>query len=189
MSAQTPTARDRATLDDLASTPGKAELIGGRIVPLMPAGLRPNLVAGRIYRSLAEHVDATGQGVALTDNMGFVVPRLPSGRESFSPDVSYFAGPISVEDMRFLQGPPTLAVEVRSEGDHGPSAERAMAAKRADYFASGTLVVWDVDPIADCVRVYDAEAPDRPATFTAGQEANAERALPGWRMAVERMFP
>ncbi len=30
----------------------------------MPTGLRPNLVAGRIYRSLADHVDATGRGVA-----------------------------------------------------------------------------------------------------------------------------
>lgn len=52
MSVGTPTTPGRATLEDLARTPGKAELIGGRIVPLMPTGLRPNLVAGRIYRSL-----------------------------------------------------------------------------------------------------------------------------------------
>ena len=29
-----------------------------------------------------------------------------------------------------------------------------MAAKRADYFAAGTLVVWDVDPLAETVAVY-----------------------------------
>src|SRR4051794_11397066 len=111
MSVGTPTTPGRATLVDLARTPGKAELIGGRIVPLMPTGLRPNLVAGRIYRSLADHADATGRGVALTDNMGFAVPALPSGRESFSPDVSYFGGPFSTGDIRFIQGPPTFAVE------------------------------------------------------------------------------
>ena len=56
------------------------------------------------------------------------------------------------EPMRFVEGAPTLAVEVRSEGDYGASAERDMAAKRADYFEAGTLVVWDVDPEAEVVH-------------------------------------
>ena len=29
--------------------------------------------------------------------------------------------------------------------DYGPAAEKAMAHKRADYFAAGTQVVWDVE--------------------------------------------
>lgn len=189
MSTTSPPAAARATLADLARATGKAELIGGRIVPLMPTGLRPNLIAGRIYRGLADHVDATGLGVALTDNMGFAVPELASGRESFSPDVAYYGGPFSVDDMRFIQGPPTLAVEVRGENDYGPAAERALATKRADYFEAGTLVVWDVDPIAVRVHAYRATVPDHPTTFTRGQEAEAEPAVPGWRMAVDRIFP
>jgi Uma2 family endonuclease len=44
-----------------------------------------------------------------------------------------------------LEGAPIFAMEVRSEHDHRPAAERAMKEKRADYFACGTLVVWDVD--------------------------------------------
>jgi Uma2 family endonuclease len=155
----------------------------------MPTGLRPNLVAGRIYRALADHAEAAGKGVALTDNMGFAVPRLSSGRESFSPDVSYFAGPINVADMRFIQGPPAFVAEVRSEGDYTLAAERARAAKRADYFEAGSLVVWDVDPVADTIMVYRAAAPDAPATFTRGQEIDAEPAVPGWRMRVDRAFP
>jgi hypothetical protein len=47
--------------------------------------------------------------------------------------------------MRFLDGASIFAVEVRSEGGYGPAAEQAMAQKRADYFACGSLVVWDVD--------------------------------------------
>jgi hypothetical protein len=35
-----------------------------------------------------------------------------------------------------------------------------MAAKRADYFAAGTLVVWDVDVLREqVVRVYRAVFP------------------------------
>ena len=48
--------------------------------------------------------------------------------------------------MKFVEGTPTLAVEVRSEEDYGPTAESEMAEKRADYFEAGTLVVWDVNP-------------------------------------------
>ena len=180
---------ERATPADLARTPGKAELIAGRIVRLMPTGLRPNLVAGRIYRSLADFVDASGRGVVVTDNAGFVVQRLPSGRESFSPDAAYYDGPCSTSDMGFVQGPPTFAVEVRSEGDYGPAAERAMAAKRADYLAAGTAVVWDVDPVAVCVRSYVAADPASPRTFHAEDVADAEPALPGWRLPVSRLAP
>ena len=36
-----------------------------------------------------------------------------------------------------------------------------MAAKRADYFAAGTAVVWDVDPVAELIHVYRADTPDR----------------------------
>jgi Uma2 family endonuclease len=177
-----------ATLDDLARESGKAELIGGRIVRLMPTGRRPNRVAGRIFRSLDEYADSSGRGEAYTDNMGFTVPLLPSGRQSFCPDASYFAGPFSGDPMRFIAGPPTLAVEVRSVGDYGPTAEAEIAAKRADYFAAGTTVVWDVDPINEVIHVYRAGNPNTAITYARGQTAEAEPALPGWRVAIDRIF-
>ena len=175
----------RATLAELARTPGKAELVGGRVVPLMPTGHRPNVVAGRIFRRLADYADAAGRGVAYTDNMRFAVPELPSGRESFSPDAAYYTGPLPADTMRFVTGPPDLAVEVRSERDYGPAAEAALAAKRADYFAAGTQVVWDADPEAGVVRSYRPEAPAEPTVFGAGQDADAEPAVPGWRLPVD----
>jgi Uma2 family endonuclease len=183
-----PEPQTAATIEDLYHVEGKAELIGGRIVPLMPTGRRPNRVAGRIFRSIDDYAEATGRGEAYTDNVGFAVPELISGRQSFSPDVSYFVGPFPANDMRFIEGPPTFAVEVRSEGDYTPSAETEMAAKRADYFEAGTLVVWDVDPEAETVAVYRAAAPTTPTVFIRGQEADAEPALPGWRVAVDRIF-
>ncbi|MGL4549571.1 MAG: Uma2 family endonuclease [Gemmataceae bacterium] len=174
----------RATLADLGRVAGKAELVGGRVVPIMPTGHRPNVVAGRIFRRLADYADGAGRGVPYTDNMGFTVPELASGRESFSPDAAYYTGPLPDEPMRFVAGAPDFAAEVRSQGDDGPAAEAALAAKRADYFEAGTAVVWDVDPVAGEVRRYrpgDAV----PAVFGAGTEADAEPAVPGWRLAVD----
>src|SRR5580704_2290003 len=144
----------RATLDDLLRTPGKAELIGGRIEQHMATGRILNRVAGRIYRSLDDQAERCGKGEAFTDNMGFAIAELPSGRESFSPDASYYDGPLPANPMRFIEGPPTFAAEVRSENDYGDAAEAEMAEKRSDYFAAGTRVVWDVDPLAEGIRVY-----------------------------------
>ena len=180
-----PLAARRATLDDLLKMDGKAELVGGRIVEQMPTGHLPNRVAGRIFISLQNHSDATGAGLAYTDSMGFAVEELPSGRESFSPDASYYVGPLPSNPMRFIEGPPTFAAEVRSEGDYGDAAERRLAAKREDYFLAGTLVVWDVDPVAGCLWKYSASAPDRPERFDRGGQADAEPAVPGWRVAVD----
>src|SRR5579862_1201330 len=95
----------RATLDDLYRTPEKAELIGGRIVRFMATGFRPSRVASRIFRSLDDYATATNRGFAFTDNTGFAIPELPSGRESFSPDASYYDGPLPTNPMRFIEGP------------------------------------------------------------------------------------
>ncbi len=180
--------RVAATLDDLFRVTSKAELIAGRIVHFMATGRRPSRVASRIFRSLDDHAEATGLGEAYGDNIGFAVPVLSSRRQSFSPDASYFLGPFPLDEMRFLEGPPSFAVEVRSENDYGESAEAAMAAKRADYFEAGTAVVWDVDPINDLIRKYRDDSPDHPIVFARGQEADADPAVSGWKMAVDRVF-
>ena len=73
---------------------------------------------------------------------------------------------------------------MRSENDYGPSAEQALAAKRAEYFEAGTRVVWDADPVARVVRVY-RPGDAAPVVFGAGDEADAEPAVPGWRVGVD----
>lgn len=178
----------RATLDDLYGTPGKAELIRGRIVRYIATGRKPSRVAGRIYRSLDDHAMLIGRGEAHPDRLGYAIAILPSGRESFSPAASYYDGPLPANPMRFTPGPPTFAAEVRRENDYGPMAEAATADKRADYFAAGTQVVWDVDPLAECIHVYRAADPDHPVTFRRGEIADAEPAVPGWRVAVDWIF-
>ncbi len=178
---------ERATVDDLALVKGKAELIDGRIVHFMPTGFESHQIALSITISLKLHERQFGGGVACGDNLGFVVSELPSGRESFSPDAAFYSGPLPEDRRKFVSGPPTFAAEVRSEGDHGPAAERAMTAKRADYFAAGTKVVWDVDPESQIIHSYRGSETDT-ISFSLGDVADAEPAVPGWRIAVSEVF-
>jgi Uma2 family endonuclease len=175
----------RATIEDLARVEGRAELVDGRIVHMPPVGDAPSRGAGKIYASLLEHERRTRSGRAYTGSVGYRV-HLPH-RESFSPDASWYTGPPA--GMKFLEGAPDFAAEVRSENDYGPAAVEAMRRKRADYFAAGTKVVWDVDLLsADVVRVYRANDPAQPAIYRRGEVAEDEPAVPGWRMPVDDLF-
>ena len=175
-----------ATIEDLYKVKGKAELVNGEIILMSPTGLLPNYVAGEIFSSLRMYSKRLGFGRAVTDNVAFVV-NLPH-RKSFSPDAAFYTGPDM--GMKFGEGAPVFAAEVRSEGDYGPRAEREMAKKRADYFAAGTLVVWDVDLLSDdVVRVYRASDPNTATIYRKAQIAEAEPAVPGWTMLVDDLFP
>ena len=174
-----------ATIADLYAVRGKAELIEGALIRMSPTGDMPNYAAGKIYVALLVYEEETGSGRAVADNAGFVV-KLPH-RQSFSPDAGFYTGPGA--GMKFFTGAPVFAAEVRSEGDYGPAAERVMAAKRADYFTTGSRVVWDVDlQSLDVVRVYRADTPDTPTIYRRGEQAEAEPAVPGWIMPVDGLF-
>ena len=175
-----------AIIDALYGVDGKAEIVGGEIVLMSPTGGLPGFAAGEIFVRLRDYARVTKSGHAFTNGIGFIVD-LPN-RWSFSPDAAFAI--VHEWTGKFLDGPPLVAVEVRSEGDYGPAAERAMAAKRADYFAAGTRVVWDVDVLDEqLVRVYRAADPTTPTVYRRGNVADAEPALPGWSMQVDDLFP
>ena len=177
-----------ASLEDLYRVPdnGKAELVNGEIVTMSPTGGLPGYAGGEIFASLREHARRTRTGYALPDNVGFVVS-LPN-RRSLSPAAAFYTGRIG--GGQFLTGAPIFATEVRSENDYGAVAEQEMTNKRADYFAAGTQVVWDVDVLrAEEVRVYRATSPDRPTVYSRSAVAEAEPALPGWSLPVDDLFP
>ena len=163
---------------------GKAEIVNGGIKKMSPTGGQPSRAAMKILMSLYAYEQSSGLGYAFQDNTGFIV-NLPN-RKSFSPDAAFYIGEIS---PGFQQGAPIFAVEVRSEGDYGNTAELEMAAKRADYFAAGTKVVWDVDVLREkVVRVYRIDQATTPTVYIAGQIAEAEPALPGWSMFVDDLL-
>ena len=179
-----------ATLDDLMKVEGKAELIAGRIVQFMPSGALPSTVAFEIAVHLREYAKRINRGCAFADGVGFALGApLENGRESFSPDASFYDGPLPTNRMRFITGVPQLAVEVRSENDYGTASEIEMAEKRDDYFTAGTVVVWDVDPLGQSITRYLASNPTVGTVYRRGEVADAEPALPGWRLSVDDIFP
>lgn len=179
--------KTEATVDDLYRVPenGKAEIVNGELVLMSPTGGVPGRAAGKIFISLHDYERRVGGGYAFPDNVGFIV-NLPN-RRSFSPDAAFYKG--ELRGGLFLEGAPVFAVEVRSTDDYGPAAETRMAQKRADYFAAGTLVVWDVDVLrAKVVRVYRASDHENPTMYIGSAAAEAEQALPGWMMSVDDML-
>jgi Uma2 family endonuclease len=175
-----------ATIEDLYKVGQKAELVNGEIILMSPTGSLSGYAGDEIFSSLREYSRRRRFGRAVGDNKAFVVD-LPN-RKSFSPDAALYVGPDT--GMKFFEGAPVFAVEVRSESDYSAKAERLIVKKRHDYFRAGTLVVWDVDLLSeDVVRVYRADDPDTPATYRRGQIAEAEPAVPGWTMPVNDLFP
>ena len=173
------------TVKDLYATAQKAEWVDGALVLMAPTGGTPGRVGDAIFASLFAYARQTGVGRAVGDNKGFLV--LLPHRRSFSPDAAYWTGPDP--GMRFYEGAPVFAVEVRSEHDNGASAERALARKRIDYFAAGTQVVWNVDTQGpDVIRVYRTESPYIPTIYRQGDVAEAEPAVPGWTLSVNELL-
>jgi Uma2 family endonuclease len=174
----------RATIDDLYRVKEKAEIVNGEVVVMSPTEGLPSAAGGAIYASLLRYQRKVGGGRAYPDGVGFVV-ELPN-RRSFSPDAAFHREPRAT--MKFVDGAPVFAAEVRSEEDYGPAAERRLAEKRADYFLAGTLVVWDVDLIgSDTVRSYQS-GESEPVVWRRGEISSAEAAVPGWHFRVDELF-
>ena len=172
-------------IEELYRTEGKAEIINGKVVKCMSTGGKPGIAGDNIFYSLKTYQRQHHNGTAFGDNKGFLV-NLPN-RKSFSPDAAFFVGQIS--GMKFLQGAPVFAIEVRSDNDYGNKAEKDIKKKRLDYFAAGTEIVWDVDLQSDdVIKSFHRDAPDEAKVFRRGEIADAEPTLPDWTIAVDELF-
>ncbi len=115
-SGQSMVANLEATIEDLYALPKeqKAEVVNGEIVLMSPTGAALSYATSEIFVSLREYAPKTRSGHAITDNAAFVGNL--SNRKSFSPDAAFYSGKWT--GMKFFEGAPDFAVEVRSEGDY-----------------------------------------------------------------------
>ena len=67
-----------ATVADLykVADGGKAELVKGELRLIAPTGLRPGFASSKIWLSLYRYVQDGHSGVAVGDNVGFIVDLL-----------------------------------------------------------------------------------------------------------------
>jgi Uma2 family endonuclease len=174
----------QATFDDLEQVEGLAEIVNGEIMQLPPKDFRHTRAAMYISDVLMEYEARTQLGMAFATGQHY--PVLLPHRMSFCPDVSFYQ---PLEISKTESGALLFVVEIRSKNDYGLPAERTIAAKRADYFAAGTKVVWDVDIRHEgWIRSYRAEEPMSPLVFKRGDYAHAEPALLNWFVNVSSLL-
>ncbi|MDN5861286.1 MAG: Uma2 family endonuclease, partial [Pseudonocardia sp.] len=154
--------------------PPGSELVDG-VVHVNDATFQHQRLCGRILLALCRWSERDGGEAGWGGNW------VLGERNVFKPDVWWTARP--PEGSRH-DGPPDLAVEVRSPGtwrlDIGP--------KRDTYLAAGVRELWLVDTPAATVLVYRAGESLDDATEVGPGETLTSPLLPGFALAIDELF-
>ncbi len=177
-----PAAKDRlVTVDEYAELPEdgrRLELQAGILIAEPQPFPRHAQIQARLSRMLLDFVEPRGLGVVLTQG-GFLLSRHPDTVRA--PDVAFVRGDrfdADEAERAFFRGAPDLAIEILSASNRPGEIH----AKVADYLASGSTLVWVVDPARRFVSVYRSLlAPRRVAT---GELLQGEDVLPGLSICV-----
>jgi Uma2 family endonuclease len=100
-------------------------------------------------------------------------------------DIVYISAELAAhdpDDTTIIDGVPILAVEILSPSDK----EEEINAKIDEFMDVGVKQAWVVDPHDETVTVYRPGQP--PETFNITRELSGEPDLPGFRVAVARIF-
>jgi Uma2 family endonuclease len=157
------------------------ELIDGTLVE-KPTGYRESSLAIWIGARLQFFVEERDLGiVAGADGFMRLAPR-----NIRIPDVSFVSydrlPDPEAADAAIANFAPDLAIEVLSPSNTRGEMER----KRRDYFAAGTLLVWEIDPKKEVIDVYTA--PDSVKRLTKSDNLAGNHVLPGFKVRVAELF-
>ncbi|MGI8926936.1 MAG: Uma2 family endonuclease [Tepidiformaceae bacterium] len=141
----------------------KMELVEGKVVTQMPVGRPHARIAGRLAATLVPFVDAHRLGEIHVE-LGHRTRRAPDSVRA--PDVSFLATAAlaAQPEEGFLDGAPTLAIEVLSPDDRVGD----IAKKVAECLSAGAGRVWVVRPAertaSPCTARMGPRRPIRRAT-------------------------
>ncbi len=157
------------------------ELVDGVLVE-KALGFRESILAGWIIYQLHSYLNENRLGT-VSGEQGTV--RLAPGLVRI-PDVAFFRWE-RFPNRRVPNTPipdvaPDLAVEVLSVSN----TDEEMARKLEDYFASGILLVWFIDPRARTATVYTS--PSQAATLHEDQSLDGGTLLPGFTLSLRQLF-
>jgi Uma2 family endonuclease len=160
---------------------GRAELVYGELVELMPVGFLHAMLVGRILFWIMSFLETHRLGKTGTE-LGMFLAHNPD--LVYAPDVFFIskAREPAADSRRFFEGAPDLAVEVLSPDDR-PGKRNA---KIQAYLAGGTRLVWVVDPDNSTVTIFRPSFP--PHVYSGRDEVTGEDVLPGFSFQVERLF-
>lgn len=156
------------------------ELIDGKVVELMPPGFDRGEIALIIGAALRAFVKKNKLGRVSVEG-GFTLRRSPDTVRG--PDVGYASYERLAEQSThaFIEGAPTLAVEVVSPGDLWSEVEEKVQL----YLETGTQVVWIVDPQTQTVT---ARTPDESRVYHQTSTLLGEPVLPGFKLSLKDIF-
>jgi Uma2 family endonuclease len=123
------------------------------------------------------------RGEVLCGEAGFRIRRDPDTTVGI--DVAYISAQLAAntpENVKLIDGPPVLAVEILSPSDK----HEEITEKVQEYLNAGVALVWVIDPVLRTVTVCRPDA--APVLFNVHQELTAEPHLPGFRVAVAEIF-
>jgi Uma2 family endonuclease len=149
---------------------------------MSPSGCQHSRAVVRLLFLLEAHVRQTPVGRVFTD-LGFKLASRPDTVRA--PDVAFIREDRwpSSPPKGFFDGPPDLAVEVRSDDD-GPSD---LLDKADEYLSRGVSVVVLVDP--DERRVTCCRRLTPPVTLEPGDRLGLDDVVGGFSCQVDEIFP
>ncbi len=147
----TPAASKLLTAEEFALLPdpedgSRMELVKGTVCMVPPPGWDHGETTDRIIAALQAFVRARQLG-RTASNVGFTLARNPDIVRA--PDAAFVAG-MAHRVSGYLEGAPTLAVEVLSPSD----SEAKVHEKVGEYLDAGAARVWVVRPANRTVTVY-----------------------------------
>ncbi len=173
------------TADELMqmSAEGRLELVRGEVIEMPPTGFEHGDIAAELAMLLRQYVIAHKLGKVVTADVGFHLQRDPDIVRA--PDVAFVANdaiPTGEARSRFIQGPPTLAVEVVSPSDTASD----IIERVEDYLRAGAKLVWVIYPSRQ--QVVEYRSLDQARILRAGDRLDGGDVIPGFSCAVGDIF-
>ena len=168
-----------ATVADLRGAANRlCELVDGTLVEKANVGTRGSFLTGELQGFLRDFVRPHRLGLLGPPDF---MAQMVSGNVLL-PDISFYTWARIAADAPVAAGAPDLAVEVMSDSNTAAEMDR----KRAEYFASGCRLVWEVEPELRLVRVYTDATTF--ATVTIEDILTGEPVLPGFSLPLRDLF-
>jgi Uma2 family endonuclease len=185
-----PIAPPRMTTDDLLALPDNGmerELIRGELRErrMEWRSRRHGRTEARVAYFLGDWLrrGPEPRGEVLDGGAGFRIRRDPDTTVGI--DVAYVSAQLSsstAEEACFVDGAPTLAVEILAPSDQ----QEWILEKVSEYLVANVPLVWVLEPGFHTVAVYRPGA--APELFNATQEVSGDPHLPGFRVKVADLF-
>jgi Uma2 family endonuclease len=149
---------------------------------VMPSGFDYGGIAADIAMALESFARPHNLGMVMTAETGFRIAGDPE--RIMVPNVAFVrAERIPLGGVKgVFQGPPDLAVEILSPGDH----EAEVSTKVADWLQAGCRLVWVVDPDSHAVAFHDNRG--KAMILTDSDLLVGGDVLPDFHLLIEELF-